>query len=189
MPADDDDDDDKQMDPDDGEQSIQTVYTSAESDDDAVLVSLLVTEGNKERALELEAQEQIKDWLGEEFGLNVYCRKFLAYGYDTMDHIKDIIDEQALVDIEINSQDHRNKIMIKINKLKIQNNEHNDEDEDTNAMVHCAVEWNAEQLLHRILKLEGGGYEPFKDQLDWILIKQQISRFSQYWERNRRIWM
>ena len=65
----------------------------------------------------------IRIWLSDKVGLLQYIDNFILNGYDSLDMIKEITHNDELKEIQINEQDHCNKILIEIQKLNGNNDE------------------------------------------------------------------
>ena len=74
------------------------------------------TAGTASRETADDATE-VRVWLGEIVGLSQYVNEFLLNGYDSLDMIKEINEDDQLKEIEIYDKDHRNKILREIGKL------------------------------------------------------------------------
>merc|ERR1712173_288556 len=68
--------------------------------------------------MEKKNNDPVEIWLHLEVGLLLYYDNFCENGFETMDLIMDIDNKEELKEIGIFSEEHQNKIMREINKLK-----------------------------------------------------------------------
>ena len=65
-----------------------------------------------------EDKEMVAKWLGETVGLYRYYSCFVENGYESLDFIKEISNNEELVAVGITIKDHQIKLMRHINSLK-----------------------------------------------------------------------
>ena len=76
---------------------------------------------------EIEIDQELESWL-ELLGLSQYLANFISNGYETLEFVKDIHDENDLLEIAISAEEHQKKLMMEIRLL--QNDEGNRDNEE-----------------------------------------------------------